>query len=141
MTERRADEATRDAIDALKCEFMSERLGQEFSGMITSVLKFGFFVELQDLYIEGLVHIRDLHDDRYRFDKASHRLIGERMGKVFTMGQSVRVKVVRVDVEQRQIDLQLPTPRQGRLLGERNDERTGLDFWNTSHSYFASRAS
>ncbi len=104
MTERRADEATRSAMDALKCEFMSSRVGEEYSGIINSVTGFGLFVELADLYIEGLVHITALPNDYYQFDPIKHCLIGERTGKIYRLGQTIRVKVARVDVDDKKID-------------------------------------
>ncbi len=104
MTERRADEATREVIDWLKCEFMQDKVGEEFSGMITGVTSFGLFVELTDIYVEGLVHISMLRNDYYHFDAIKHALSGERSGKRYRLGDTVNIKVVRVDLDQRQID-------------------------------------
>jgi ribonuclease R len=104
MTERRADDATREAVDWLKCEFMQDKVGEEFSGMITSVTSFGLFVELTDIYVEGLVHISMLRNDYYQFDSVKHALSGEHSGKRYRLGDPVVVKVVRVDLDQRQID-------------------------------------
>ena len=107
MTERRADEASRDVISWLKCEFLRDQVGSIFEGVISSVTGFGLFVELKDLYIEGLVHISALPHDYYRFEPAQHRLVGERTRKVFGLGDELVVKVVRVDLENRKIDFEL----------------------------------
>jgi ribonuclease R len=105
--ERRADEATRDAELALKCEYMLDKIGQEFSAHITSVVSFGLFVEIDDLYVEGLVHITSLPKDFYEFNPASHQLVGERHGRVFNMRDKVRVRVARVDMDERKLDFEL----------------------------------
>tara|TARA_B110000879_G_C10999380_1_gene442462 strand:- start:193 stop:927 length:735 start_codon:yes stop_codon:yes gene_type:complete len=107
MTERRADEATRDVINWLKCEFLLSRVGEEFAGVITSVTGFGLFVQLNDMYIEGLVHITGLPKDYYCHEAAHHRLVGERTGKIFRLGDELRVMVVRVDLNERKIDFGL----------------------------------
>jgi len=104
MTERRADEATRDAVDWLKCEYMMDKVGEEFDGIISSVISFGLFVELNDIYVEGLVHVTSLENDYYRFDPVGHRLTGERGGKVYRLGDAIRVRVVRVDLDEKKID-------------------------------------
>jgi ribonuclease R len=107
MTERRADEATRDVTTWLKCEFMRNRIGDELGGVVTGVAAFGLFVELEDLYIEGLVHVSNLRNDYYEHDAAAHRLFGSRSGTSFALGDQVRVKVVRVNLDERKIDLEL----------------------------------
>ncbi len=107
MTERRADEATRDVTTWLKCEFMRNRIGDEIEGAITGVAAFGLFVELEGLYVEGLVHVSNLRNDYYEHDAASHRLVGSRSGTSFALGDQVRVKVVRVNLDERKIDLEL----------------------------------
>ena len=86
MTERRADDATREVDAWLKCEFLKDRIGEEFEGVIAAVTNFGVFVELSDLYIEGLIHISALPGDYYHFDQAKQRLIGERTRQVFQLG-------------------------------------------------------
>jgi ribonuclease R len=106
-TERRADEATRDVVSWLKCEFLRDRVGDVFEGHVSSVTSFGLFVELNDLYVEGLVHITSLPHDYYRFEPAMHRLIGERTRKVFGLGDDLLVKVVGVDLDNRKIDFEL----------------------------------
>ncbi len=107
MTERRADEATREVNSWLKCEYLQDHVGDDFNGIISAVTSFGLFVELEDLYIEGLVHVTALPGDYYNFDKSHQRLIGERSGRSFQLGGSVRVQVARVDLDDRKIDLEL----------------------------------
>ncbi|MBC9249194.1 ribonuclease R [Pseudomonas alcaligenes] len=107
LTERRADEATRDVVNWLKCEFMQDRVGESFEGVITAVTGFGLFVELKDIYVEGLVHVTALPADYYHFDPVHHRLAGERSGRSFRLGDSVEVKVMRVDLDERKIDFEL----------------------------------
>jgi ribonuclease R len=104
MTERRADDATREAIDWLKCEYMLDKVGEEFPGVISSVTSFGLFVELSEIYVEGLIHISMLRNDYYQFDPLKHALSGERTGKRYRLGDVVHVKVVRVDLDERKID-------------------------------------
>ncbi|HHJ14457.1 MAG TPA: ribonuclease R [Gammaproteobacteria bacterium] len=107
MTERRADDATRDAVDWLKCEYMLDKVGEDYEGIVSSVTSFGIFVELKEIYVEGLVHVTALHNDYYHFDPAGHRLRGERTGRVFRLGDPVQVRVVRVDLDERKIDFEL----------------------------------
>ncbi|MEZ5567052.1 MAG: ribonuclease R [Halioglobus sp.] len=107
MSERRADDATREVEAWLKCEYLQEHVGEEFEGVISAVTGFGLFVELKDLYIEGLVHITALPGDYYQFDAAKQRLTGERSGRSYRLGGSVRVQVARVDLDDRKIDLEL----------------------------------
>lgn len=107
MTERRADEATRDVVSWLKCEYMQDRVGEDFPGVIAAVTSFGFFVELTDIYVEGLVHISRLQDDYYQFDQVMSRLVGERGGRVFALGDQVVVKVAGVNLDERKIDFEL----------------------------------
>ncbi len=106
--ERRADEATRDVVDWLKCEYMMDKVGETFTGLITAVTGFGFFVELKDIYVEGLVHISTLPQDYFHFDAGSHQLIGERSGIRYRLGDTVQVQVVRVDLDEKKIDFELP---------------------------------
>lgn len=107
MAERRADEATRDALDWLKADYMRDKLGEEFDGLITGVLPFGLFVQLKDLYVEGLVHVTSLPSDYYDHDPVGHRLVGERSGRVFRLTDAVRVRVVNVNLDERKIDFEL----------------------------------
>ncbi len=107
MTERRADDATRDAMEFLKCEFMSHHLGEEFSGQIANVTSFGFFVTLDRFFIDGLVHISTLTSDYYHYDGDNVSLGGERSGKVFRLLDRVKIRVVKVDIEDKKIDFEL----------------------------------
>lgn len=112
--ERRADEASRDVEAWLKCYFIKNKLGEEFSGTISAVTQFGIFVQLDDIYIEGLVHITELGADYFQFDDARHELRGERTGKRYQLTDRVRVQVSRVDLDARKIDLsivQVPSAR------------------------------
>ncbi len=107
QTERRADEATRDVEAWLKCYYMRDRVGDSFSGTISAVVAFGIFVALDDVYVEGLVHVSDLGSDYFHFDAAKHQLLGERTARRFRLGDRVRVRVVRVDLESSKIDFVL----------------------------------
>ena len=107
LTERRADDATRDATDSLKCQYLKDKVGQEFSGVITHVTGFGFFVELKDIYVEGLVHVSALKNDYYQFDVATAHLRGERSGQTFRLGDKIQILVARVDIDQKKIDFAL----------------------------------
>ncbi|RPD96254.1 ribonuclease R [Candidatus Pantoea deserta] len=107
MTERRADEATRDVADWLKCDFMQDQVGNTFSGVISSVTGFGFFVRLNDLFIDGLVHVSTLDNDYYRFDPVGQRLIGESGGRTYRLGDAVEVRVDAVHLDERKIDFAL----------------------------------
>ena len=106
MTERRADEAVRDALEWLKCEFMQDKVGQVFEGVITGVTSFGLFVELREVFVEGLVHVTSLHNDYYQFDPIGHRLRGERAGRIYRLGDRLTVRVIRVDLDERKIDFE-----------------------------------
>lgn len=105
-TERRADEATRDAVAWLKCEYMQDKLGQRFTGTISGITSFGLFVELDRVYVEGLVHISNLKSDYYDFDASNHRLVGSRSGKIYRLGEKIAVIVARVNLEDRKIDFE-----------------------------------
>lgn len=104
LTERRADEATRDVEAVLKCQYMEGHVGDEFDGLITGVTSFGVFVVLDGMYAEGLVHVTSLPRDYYQFDPVGHCLTGDRSGRVYRLGDALRVRVTRVDVEERKID-------------------------------------
>jgi ribonuclease R len=117
--ERRADEATRDVTDWLKCEYMMDKVGESFDGIVTSVLGFGLFVELADIYVEGLVHITSLRNDYYHFDAAKHTLTGEHSRNSYRLGDSVRVKVARVDLDDKKIDFEMLDKEGESLPGER----------------------
>lgn len=106
FTERRADEATREVVAWLKCEYMQDKLGQVFQGTISAVTSFGIFVELDEIYVEGLVHVTSLRNDYYAFDAIKHRLVGERGGHVYRLGDKMKVLVARVDLDERKIDFE-----------------------------------
>ncbi|WP_027158380.1 ribonuclease R [Methylobacter luteus] len=105
--ERRADDATRDVVNWLKCEYMMDKVGEEFPGIISSVTSFGLFIELTEIYVEGLVHISNLAQDYFHFDPTSHQLLGEKTGIRYRLGDGVTVKVVRVDLDEKKIDFEL----------------------------------
>ena len=105
-TERRADEATREVADWLKCEFMQDHLGEEFEGVISSVTGFGLFVKLNELLIDGLVHISTLENDYYHYDAARQRLVGG-SGVIYRLGDPVKVKVINVNLDDKKIDFAL----------------------------------
>lgn len=109
-TERRADDATRDVEAWLKSYYMQDHVGEEFDGTVSGVTGFGLFVTLDNLHIDGLVHISDLGADYFQFDAAKHTLRGERSGVKYQLAQRVRVRVVRVSLEQAKIDFVLVTP-------------------------------
>ena len=105
--ERLADEVEMEAIDYMKARYMKGRIGEEFVGIITGVVPFGFFVELEENLVEGLVKINTLTDDEYVFDEPAHRLVGVRTGKVFRLGDHVKVRVVAVDEESARVEFEL----------------------------------
>jgi ribonuclease R len=107
MTERRADDATRDVADWLKCEFMQDHVGDVFQAVVASVTNFGLFVRITDFGIDGLVHVTALGNDYYRFDDVKQMLIGEASGRVFRLGDCLEVKVAGVNLDDRKIDLVL----------------------------------
>jgi ribonuclease R len=107
LRERVAMDAEREIIDRKKVQFMKDKIGQEFSGYISGVLPFGIFVELEDFFIEGLVHQTRLPKDRYRFLEEKHTLLGEHSKKAFRLGDRVRVRVDAANQERRQVDFSL----------------------------------
>ena len=113
-SERRADEATRGVVNWLKCEYMLDKVGQTFDGVVSAVTSFGLFVELRSIFIEGLVHISSLDKDYFHYDPVGHRLVGERSGVRYRLGDPVRVMVARVDLDDRKIDLELTAKAEGR---------------------------
>lgn len=106
-SERRAMEAERDILNLKKCQFMEQKVGEVFSGLVTSVQAFGFFVELETYFVEGLVHVKSLDDDFYEYEEARQRLIGMRQRRSFEIGDPVRVKVEQVDTARREIGFSL----------------------------------
>jgi ribonuclease R len=107
MTERRADEATRDVEAWLKCYYMQDRVGEIFTGSISSVVPFGIFVALDDVFVEGLVHVSDLGQDYFHFDEKAHAMVGERAGRRYRLSDRVKVQLTRVDMEANKIDFRL----------------------------------
>ena len=116
VTERRADDATRDVEAWLKCFYMRDHLGSVYSGTVSSVTSFGMFVSLDELYVEGLVHISELGKDYYHFDATKHQLSGERTGKNYRLGDRVQVRVVKVDMESTKIDFVLHDDEESEVL-------------------------
>jgi ribonuclease R len=105
--EQRATEAERELIEWKKVRFMAEKVGETFSGYVTGVQAFGLFVELEEVYVQGLVHVSSMTDDYYHFDEKAHRLKGDNTGRLYRLGDRVEVQVVRVDLDRRQIDFAL----------------------------------
>ena len=124
--ERRADEASRDVEAWLKCKYMRDHLGEEFSGVVSSVTGFGLFVTLDAMYVEGLIHITELGGEYFRFDEARQELRGERTGIRYAIGTRVQVQVSRVDLDGRKIDFRLVgengSGASARLLGNKSDD-------------------
>ena len=105
--ERRADDAERELVQWKKVRFMADKVGDEFDGYVTGVTAFGLYIELVEHFVEGLVHVSTMADDYYRFVERAHILRGENKGKVYRLGDRVRVQVIKVDMERRQVDLGL----------------------------------
>jgi len=110
--EKRAEDATREVEAWLKCQYMEQHLGDEFDGVITGVTNFGVFVQITELLVDGLVHVTSLANDYYQYDAGTQRLIGERSGHSYHLGESMRVRVHRVDMETRRIDFRPAESRQ-----------------------------
>lgn len=107
MTERRADDATRDVTNWLKCFYMQDKIGEVFEGTVAGVTSFGLFVALDGVYVEGLLHVTELGNDYFHYDKAHHEMAGERTGIRYRLGDRLTIKVVRVDLETTKIDFTL----------------------------------
>ena len=103
MTERRADDATRDVEQWLKCEYMRDKVGETFQGVISGVANFGLFIELTDVFVEGMIAMRDMKDDYYIYDDVHHQLKGERAGRIFRLGDSIEIQVASVNLDDRQM--------------------------------------
>jgi ribonuclease R len=123
--ERRADEAERELLQWKKVKFMADKVGDEFEGYITGVAPFGLFIELVEHYVEGMVHVSTMADDYYRYVESGHLLYGERTQRKYRLGDKVRVQVVRVNMEMRQIDLGLVDVLDRMRAGERGARRSG----------------
>jgi ribonuclease R len=107
VTERRADDATRDVVNWLKCEYLMDQVGSKYHGVVSAVTGFGLFVMLDDLYVEGLIHVTGLPKDYYYHEASQHRMVGERTGRIFRLGQKLIVKISKVNLEERKIDFEL----------------------------------
>ena len=107
LRERRADEASRSVVAFLKCEFMKDRIGEEFDAVATGVTDFGVFVQLKGLQVDGLVHVSSLPRDYFRFHEQDRMLVGEKSGQRYGIGDELRVRLVRVDSSERKIDFEL----------------------------------
>jgi ribonuclease R len=110
FTERRAAEAERDLVEWKKVKFMEDRVGEEFAALIISATKFGFFVELEDLFVEGLVPISTLPGDRYVYQENQRRIVGERTRKAYAIGDQVRVMLDRVDMVEKKMQFAVIEP-------------------------------
>jgi ribonuclease R len=108
MTERRADEAVRDATTWLKCEYLSHFVGDSFAGAISSVTSFGVFIQLDHLFVEGLLHVSDLGDEYFHYDPVKHLMLGEKSGKLYRLGDRVVVQVAKVNLDERKIEFCWP---------------------------------
>ena len=107
MTERRADDATRDVSSWLKCYYMQDKIGEIYEGTVAGVTSFGLFVSIDGIYIEGLLHVTELGNDYFTYDKARHAMVGERSHAIYRLGDRLKVKLVRVDLELSKIDFSL----------------------------------
>jgi ribonuclease R len=116
MLERRADDATRDAMAWLKCEFMQNRIGEEFDTLVTGVVEFGLFVQVKGMQVDGLIHVSGLGTDYFSRDKSGYRLVGERSGRVFRLGDHLKVRLVNVVIDERKIDFELAEARGGSAI-------------------------
>ncbi len=130
MTERRADDATRDVVAWLKCFYMKDRIGETFAGTISSVTSFGIFVALDDVYVEGLVHISELGQDYFKYDGDRHQIVGERTRKKFQLADRVNVKVVRVDIETSKIDFMLAGESSKRVVSNKETKALAAPPWS-----------
>ncbi len=122
--ERRADDAERELLQWKKVKFMADKVGDEFEGYVTGVASFGLFIELVEHFVEGMVHVSTMADDYYRFVESAHLLRGENTHKVYRLGDKVKVQVIRVNMELRQVDLGLVEILERVREGERGPRRS-----------------
>lgn len=125
QTERRADEASREVETWLKCYYMKDRVGDEFPGSVSGVAPFGLFVALDDVYVEGMIHISELGNDYFHFDASKHQLLGERTGKRYRLADRVRIRIARVDLDTARIDFVLQVPETLREGGRKESGHGG----------------
>jgi ribonuclease R len=123
QSERRADDAERDLMEWKKVKFMQDRVGEEFDGLIISVTKFGFFVELTDLFVEGLVPLNTLIDDRYTYHENTREIIGQRSRKIYRLGQKIRVLVDRIDPVEKKLQFAVLAEEPVRASGKRRKRK------------------
>jgi ribonuclease R len=138
--ERRADEASRDVEAWLKCKYMRDHLGEEFSGVVTAATGFGIFVTLDSMYVEGLIHVTELGGEYFKFDEMRQELRGERTGIRYAIGTRVRVQVSRVDLDGRKIDFRLVNENESALLRATRDKARDKDKTQTAKLSKAERA-
>jgi ribonuclease R len=132
QSERRADDAERELIEWKKIRFMQDRVGEDFTGIILSCTKYGFFVELDELFIEGMVPIASLQDDRYFFRDTDRTIVGGRNGRVFKIGQKVHVLLDRIDRQQRRLQFALMPSEYENGSAPRSLRRSKKDATHTS---------
>ncbi len=123
--ERRADDATRDAMSWLKCEYMQDKIGEEFDSIVTGVVDFGLFVQVAGVHIDGLIHVSALGSDYFTRDKSGYRLVGERSKRVFRLGDHLRVRLINVIIDERKIDFELAERPKAAASGQSNERRPG----------------
>jgi ribonuclease R len=126
QSERRADEAERELMEWKKVKFMEDRVGEDFAGLIVSVTKFGMFVELNDLFIEGLVPLTTMSDDRYMYHENTRQIIGQRTRKTYSMGDPIHVFVDRIDEMQKRIQFGIVEEARAPKAGKRKTKRTRI---------------
>lgn len=141
MTERRADDATREVVSWLKCEYMRNQAGEVYEGVISAVTGFGCFVELDDLFVEGLVHITSLPNDYYNFEVAKQRLVGERTRQVFKLGDRLTVRVVGVNLDERKIDFEPISAEEASTSQKKRSDRSSSDSKRKSNNNSSRRRS
>ena len=119
MTERRADEVTREIIRACKCHYLTNYVGNKFSGVVSGVTKFGLFVEIKDVYIDGLLHVNSLGNDYFIHDPVHHKLIVERSGIIYSLGMELEVIISKVDLDRRRVDFILTKQHSTKKVGNK----------------------
>jgi len=124
VTERNADVATRDVMDWLKCEYMQSHIGKDYQGEVSSITNFGLFIRLKDVFVEGLIHVTELGEDYFHFDQAKQKMIGERSGKIFAIGDILNISVAKVDMDLRRIDFSLKESTKN-SKGKSKSKKTG----------------